>query len=459
MTVQTEHKDYAETMPQWELMRLSAKGQSAIKKQQDKYLPIPNGILQITNRNMQQKMYDAYLMRAEYPNWIQDSIKTSVGLIGKQEPEIEIPPQLADMLENATADGFSLKQLFYRSCADVVLLGRKVLLVDVDADGKPYIATYEPENLINWQTRLIDGRQDLSLVVLTEERNKPNQDRFTHETETVYRVLSLDENGYCKTELLNGQGLPLSLGTDGLGSEIYEAYYKDSTGRNLEYIPIVVTGSTDNTVDIDIIPLQTMANASLKYYQLSADYFQELHHTAHPQPYIIGVDEEAMPKITGSYAAWVLPMESSVGYLEIAGNGIEAKRQAMHDQRNAANESGAKVMDTNGQESGDARKARQNDQYASLYSVVVTVAEGIEQALKYAAELIGASPEQVTFIVKPDFSETMQVDVNQAMSLVNMQVLSRESLFELVQTGKIPERDWTKERLLLDDIESGDLVE
>ena len=459
MTVKTEHPDYAEALPQWELMRLSAKGQASIKKKYDSYLPVPNGIMQITNRNMQQKMYEAYLTRAEYPNWVQDNIKTSVGLIGKQEPEIELPPQLNDMLENATSDGFSLKQLFYRVCADVVLLGRKIMLVDVDEFGKPYIATYEPENLINWQTRLVDGRQDVSLVVLTEQRHKSNQDRFTHETETVYRVLSLDESGYCKTELLNEQGLPLSLGMDDNQQEVYEAYYKDSTGNNLEYIPIVVTGSTDNNVDIDIIPMQTMANAALKYYQLSADYFQELHHTAHPQPYITGVDQDDMPKITGSYAAWVLPEIAKCGYLEITGVGIEAKRQAMHDQRNASNEAGAKVMDATGQESGEARKARQNDQYASLYSVVVTVSEGVEQALKYAAEMIGASVEQVRFIVKPDFSETMQVDVNQAMSLVNMQVLSRESLFELVQTGKIPERDWTKERLLLDDIESGDLVE
>ena len=88
MTVKTEHTDYTHAKAIWELMRLSAKGQSAIKSKEWQYLPIPNGIMQITNKAMQSKMYEAYLMRAEYPNMVQDSIKTAIGLISKQEPEL-----------------------------------------------------------------------------------------------------------------------------------------------------------------------------------------------------------------------------------------------------------------------------------------------------------------------------------------------------------------------------------
>ncbi|MFX4910618.1 DUF4055 domain-containing protein, partial [Acinetobacter baumannii] len=77
--------------------------------------------------------------------------------------------------------------------------------------------------------------------------------------------------------------------------------------------------------DVGTIPLLTMAKAALKYYQLSADYYQSLHHTAHPQPWISGLDDDDDDDIsvTGVMAVWSLPLNSLCGYLEISGNGIE----------------------------------------------------------------------------------------------------------------------------------------
>lgn len=46
--------------------------------------------------------------------------------------------------------------------------------------------------------------------------------------------------------------------------------------KRLDFIPFVFGGSLDNTPEIDDIPLLTMAKCAIKYYQLSADYFQKL---------------------------------------------------------------------------------------------------------------------------------------------------------------------------------------
>ena len=43
-------------------------------------------------------------------------------------------------------------------------------------------------------------------------------------------------------------------------------------------------------------------------------------------------------------------------------------------------QAGAKVMDVGCTESGEARKTRQNDQHATLHSIVITVAEAVEEA-------------------------------------------------------------------------------
>lgn len=132
----------------------------------------------------------------------------------------------------------------------------------------------------------------------------------------------------------------------------------------------------------------------------------------------------------------------------------------MQDQKSSALEAGAKVMDTSQQESGEARKARQSDQYASLASVVTTVAEGVEQVLTYIAELIGASDE-VTFSVKPEFS-AFAVDTAMLQQLVNwatMGKISDQTVWDYLQTGKIPERAYDDERLLINSISLSDMVE
>ncbi|WP_122780029.1 DUF4055 domain-containing protein, partial [Pseudomonas viridiflava] len=92
--------------------------------------------------------------------------------------------------------------------------------------------------------------------------------------------------------------------------------------------------------------------------------------TSHPQPWVSGLDDKVELSVTGPSAAWDLGPTGKADYLEFKGTGIEANRKAMDDQKNAALEAGAKVMDVDGTESGEARKTRQNDQHATLHSIV-----------------------------------------------------------------------------------------
>ena len=66
------------------------------------------------------EIYKAYLSRAQYPLWVQDALRTMIGLVSKLEPNIVIEsPLLKGLIENATNDGFGLKQLlfvFVQSC-------------------------------------------------------------------------------------------------------------------------------------------------------------------------------------------------------------------------------------------------------------------------------------------------------------------------------------------------------
>ncbi|WP_122408982.1 DUF4055 domain-containing protein [Pseudomonas viridiflava] len=447
MPVQSTNPEYDAHINEWRMMDDALEGEDAIKRR-DLNLPKPSGMVEAEKLDAvgNRYLYDNYRDRAQYDHWVRDSLRSMMGLVSRLIPEISLPAGLKTIEENATADGFSLKQLFMRMVRQTISHGRVPLVVNVDNSGAPYFSTYTARNAINWDTADQGGRQDLVLAVFREFRKKGG-DRYSHECETVYREFFM-QDGTCYTSVRNEGGEIVEeerpLGTVGTDSRLV---------RGLPYLPVIYGGSTDNSPDVDEIPLLSMARAALKSYQLSADYFTALHQTSHPQPWVAGLDDSVELSVTGPSAAWDLGPNGSCGYLEFQGAGVEAVRKAMADQKGAALEAGAKVMDVSGTESGEARKARQNDQHATLHSIVMTVAEAIEQGLRYAAEWKGYSPEDVTFTVKPEFITPM-VDAQVLAELqksVMAGTISAVTYWQYLTTGKLPERAYEDEAGLISD--------
>lgn len=445
MPVTTTHPDYDRHLPEWQAIDAALAGEAAVKADATN-LPKPSGMVAAEKIDPSNSfLYKGYTERAQYEHWVRDSLRSMMGLVSRLVPEIELPEGLAGMEANATNDGFSLRQLFMRGVRQAISHGRVPMLVNVDDNSEPYIATYQAESAINWKIGDQDGRNDLILAVLLETRPK-NNDEFSHDVDTVYRVLSMrDGTCYTRVEDKDSQVVEAErpLGVADTGGTLVRA---------IKWIPIVYCGSTDNSPDVDEVPLLSMARAALKSYQLSADYFTSLHYTSHPQPWVSGIAPDKDITVTGPSAAWDLGENGTCGYLEFQGAGIEAVRQAMIDQKNAALEAGAKVMDVGGTESGEARKARQNDQHATLHSIVVTVAEAIEQALRYAAEWTGRDPEKVKFKVDPAF--VMPAIDPQVLQQLQQAVLSGgvswESYWFYMTTGRLPEHEYDKELLRID---------
>ncbi|QKZ05837.1 DUF4055 domain-containing protein [Pseudomonas eucalypticola] len=447
MPVQSTSPDYDDHLPEWLMMDDALEGECAIKRN-DRNLPKPSGMVEAEKLDGQGNayLYANYRDRAQYEHWVRDALRSMMGLVSRLIPEIKLPSGMQDLEENATADGFGLNQLFFRMVRQAVSHGRVPLVVNVDDSGEPYFSTYATRNAINWKVGSMGGRQDLTLSVFVEFRDN-QEDEYDHDCKRVYRVFKLLD-GVCHTAVLGEDGAVVEelrpLGTVNNDNRLV---------RGLEYLPVIYCGSTDNSPGVDEVPLLTMARAALKSYQLSADYFTALHQTSHPQPWVSGLDDQVELSVTGPSAAWDLGRNGSCGYLEFQGAGIEAVRQAMDDQKNAALEAGAKVMDASGTESGEARKTRQNDQHATLHSIVITVAAAIEQGLRYAAEWTGYNPDDVTFTVKPEF---IIPDVD-AQVLAELQKavaaggISWDTYWQYLTTGKLPERAYDEEATLVGD--------
>ncbi|EPH3102026.1 DUF4055 domain-containing protein [Providencia stuartii] len=445
MAVTDKHPQYLAAKKSWQIMQDAIAGEEKIKESGETYLPKSAGMVEAERLgDSGKKIYAGYVNRAQYPLWVQDSLRTMIGLVSKLNPEIRIPnKQLQGVEENATSDGFGLKQLFIRVVRNLLVYGRCGLLIDVDKDGVPYFALYDALSITNWKENSVGGRKDLNLVVLEEQFNN-SEDKFGHDTKTVYRVLEL-VNGKLAISLHDGDSIDDR--TPRLGKDL------------LNFIPFIFCGTTDNTSEVGSVPLLTMAKAALKSYQLSADYYQSLHHTAHPQPWVSGLGDGDHITITGVMAAWDLPKDAQCGYLEITGVGIDKTKAEMDAQKNAALEAGAKVIDTKAQESGEARRARQNDQHASLHSMVMCAAEAVEQGLKCMAIWLNFNPDDYAFTVKPDFNNaTYDIDLTRQLyegALAGK--ISFQTYWEYIGTGKLPDIDY-KEELLRVEAESNGVV-
>ncbi|WP_273827448.1 DUF4055 domain-containing protein [Providencia rettgeri] len=447
MAVTDKHPQYIAAKNSWQIMQDAIAGEEKIKQSGETYLPKSAGMVEAEKLgDSAKKIYEGYINRAQYPLWAQDSLRTMIGLVSKLTPEVSIPnKQLQGLEENATSDGFGLKQLFIRVVLNLLEYGRCGLLIDVDQKGIPYFALYDALSITNWKENSVGGRKDLNLVVL-EEQFSNSEDKFGHDTKTVHRVLELVD-GKLVVSLYDGDSIEDR--TPSLGKDL------------LTFTPFIFCGTTDNASDVGTVPLLTMAKAALKSYQLSADYYQSLHHTAHPQPWVSNLSESDDITVTGVMAAWLLPKDSACGYLEITGTGIDKTKVEMDAQKNAALEAGAKVIDTRAQESGEARRARQDDQHASLHSIVTCAAEAIEQGIKYMAQWLKLPSDDYVFTVKPDFNNSTY-DIELAKQLYEGALAGKNSFqtyWEYIGTGKLPDIDYKDELLRVEAENDGTVTE
>ncbi len=115
MPVQSTNPEYDAHINEWRMMDDALEGEDAIKRR-DLNLPKPSGMVEAEKLDAvgNRYLYDNYRDRAQYDHWVRDSLRSMMGLVSRLIPEISLPAGLKTIEENATADGFSLKQLFMR---------------------------------------------------------------------------------------------------------------------------------------------------------------------------------------------------------------------------------------------------------------------------------------------------------------------------------------------------------
>ena len=429
MSIETKHPDYLSVSPDWVIMRVTFAGERAVKDHSFTYLPptssqVADGAATGADNSTGWQAYNAYITRSKFPEFVDEAIEKLVGVMVREDAIIDLPPQMEPMRDNATRKGESLQAFLRRIFEQQMLFGRFGVLADapqfVDpARGElPHLVEYQAETIINWDDdRLNEFQRDkLNFLVVDETthvRGMAGEDMFAFQQEQRFRVAFLEPIDETQPASV---GNPLVYKTWAERDDVRtDVIIPTFMGATLDRIPFVFIGSNDMNSTPDEIPLLKLANQALHVYRKSADHEQALFMQGQDTLVIIG-DETDKDGNTiegdtrvgaGAKIKLAADENSSASFIGVESKGLGEMRASRDAAEERGMEMGARLLEARkGQaESGEALTIRVAAATASLSTIAITGAAGLQKILRDVAEWMGLDPETVKVVPNLDFTQ------------------------------------------------------
>lgn len=366
----------------WAKVRDCISGEQTIKGAREKYLPRPAGM-----SGEYADAYDAYIERAHFPQVCSYALQGALGVVVTKLPEFNLPKELEYLIKESTKDGISIQQLFLDIIIEILTTGRCPLTVDIIEETNQFkFVRYNAESLINWKVSTMAAEKNMILGVL-KEAIPADEDIFSHDAETVYRVLYIDDNGDYATKLF---------GDDGEFPDF--ASVPAYMGKTVDEIPLFIAGSINNGVDLQPVPLLSVANCSIQIYRKEADLANSEYLSCNPTLVMAGAsNEDDLPNVVGSSVMIVLPdPQARVFYTVTDTAALQHVKEHIQDLYEEAIRHGVAILDTRkGVESAEALRIRQATQSASIYSIYLSALNAIRSGLHFMCDWAGFNKDAV----------------------------------------------------------------
>lgn len=419
--VEYQRQELATMIEIYDFIRDILGGQSAMQKAGVKWLPKINPTDTSVENVARNK---AYLERAIFYNFTMKTVRGLVGAIFLREPVIELPDLLNPLIKDADGNGLTLMQLAKLACGHVLPYGRGGLLTDYpDRDGQattlaeiksgkvhPTITFYAPWDIINWRTSSDEADEsNLNLVVLREMYDE-DEDGFETKTYTQYREIRI-VGGNVRVQIWRPEK-PQARSRVEKKHTVYQSYFiLDASGQPLKEIPFIFLGSENNDALIDYPPIYDLAVVNLGHWRNSADFEESCFMVGQPTPVAIGLSEDWVENYLnkrldlGSRAVIPLPVGADAKLLEAQPNVLVG--EAMKHKETQAKKLGAKLIEERKVEkTATEAEIDSGSENSVLMDVVVNVTKGFMTCLQWAAEFVGASPDEIVFELNDNFDLT-----------------------------------------------------
>jgi hypothetical protein len=448
-----KHPSYSATSADWTLMRDSYRGARQVKSKGGLYLPPTKAHLldgygsgQLTTG---QKDYEAYKLRARFPNFVREAVQMAIGMMHSQPPIIEMPKVMKGI---KSSKGEPLEHLLRKINTEQLITGRIGVMADLPTnptpgDDIPYLTTYSTERVINWDDGGVEQivPQTLNFVVIDESENQRIAG-FDWEIKTKYRVLIIGDD-------LNNE-------TKGLYTQ---AVFEENTynvsmmkapswkGRTLEKIPFVFVNSCDITSEVDDPPLLDLGDICMAIYRGEADYRHNLYMQGQDTLVTIGGGFDETDKLrVGAGARLDMPLGADAKYIGVTSSGLQEQREALARLESRAGSMGAQTLDTTSREreSGDSLRIRVAARTADMNQIVDAGALALENILKTCAEWMGENPDEVKVKPNKEFGEmplTGQTMVEMATARNLGFPISARTMHDLARKRRMTTRTFEEE--------------
>lgn len=495
MALESVHPLYTEHAEDWTQLRDAAKGERAVKAKGQTYLPPTSGMIidglngpYSTNsnpaanngagtgglgtgrfgkyRNAGEAAYEAYKLRAVFPEYVKDALEYFMGALHNKSPVIELPPEMEPLRNNATTLGEPLEILLQRINLEQLTTGRVGILLDLPEkpdplNPLPFIALYVAEAIRNWDDTTDEETRDaLNLVVLDESGTI--RDKFNWKPLIKYRVLQLGD-------LEKGEGTGDADYRTGLFSNENGgvAEYDDSKltqpsfrGKTLKKIPFQFINTKDISPEPDQSPLISLCRQCFTIYRGEADYRQNLFLQGQDTLVVIGARQQNTlpgetpieePLRTGAGARIDLELQGDAKYVGVNSQGLSEQRTALENDRKRCESRSGQLIDASqgDKESGAALKTRVGAQTATLNQIAKTGALALELLLKDCAEWMRADPEKVKVTPNLEFADYQMAgqDLGNLMTAKrNGAPISMRSIHRLAVQGNLTNMDYETEK-------------
>lgn len=407
-------QEVTELLPKWEAMRIILQGEHAVKKAGTAFLPMPSQVE--TNGMEAVDRYQVYKERAVFYNATRRTLDGLMGQVFSRDPIVKLPTELETFTEDADGAGVSLNQQARETLSFVMAYGRAGMLADyperdtpasraqiLAGEVRPNVTLFDAWSIINWRTKLINGKRMLTLVVISENF-LVSDDGFESKFSPQWRVLRL-VNGVYRVEIWK-QNNPES------GFIEYQSYIpQDGNGKPFAFIPFTFVGCTNNNEYPDQPPMYDLMTVNVGHYRNSADYEESCFMVGQPTPVFTGLTQQWVDEVMkgqvflGSRGGVMLPVGGDAKLLEVAPNSMPF--EAMQHKERQMVALGAKLVE---QKSVQRTLGEAQIEESAESSILATATKNVSLAytcvLKWACLFVNASQDDVLFSLNTDFPAT-----------------------------------------------------
>lgn len=384
-------------------------GQRTVKEKV-RYLP-PNDW-----QKSHEDQYKAFLRRALFPGETRYALDIYEGMFSLGNPKISLPEsgKLDFIIKNASVYGDDLKQIQMRLNSEQMSHGLRCLLLEVRADAdKPFfIREYPAGKFLRSHFSDIDGESFADFILLDESTGVYDLATFSDATDYKLRILALDKNGFYYQRSIR----PWELNKD---LDIRKPPLDDRTvypavfGTRFHRIPFVWCGvNSVSGASFEYPPMKSLADTELALYVAMANHSQHIYMNTQEILIFTGVTPESIPRDAvfgcGSFLA-LKNAEADAKYVSTNGVGFTAEKEEIEQLQSSIEQKRLSLMSAKSHQSGTVVGLVQNSQSAPLRTIVNTSGTAITRILRYMAQWIGMSEEEIyaiEYIPSQQFAET-----------------------------------------------------